>query len=147
MVLDSAQRSQVETLVASIDGLSVDDSPGIAIAATFKPNLVHIVGTPVGLLRLSAHLLALAMGSSWRERERLLASQCAEGSWHVLATVSDDVSGMLRVLDAAPLPPSNRRAMLFSGSMGTLAVTSLLFWAIGLYATITWVGTRVAAWW
>lgn len=143
-MLDGALRSQIDTLVASVDALPVADEAVLAIAATVKPGTIHVVGTRAGLLRFSAYLLAHATGAPSKEREQLFTTQSAEHSWPLRTTVVEKVPLDWNALDS---PPRRGGAALIAAAMAALAVSNVLLWSVGLYVTVLWVGARLLSSW
>jgi hypothetical protein len=133
----------LESLAIIVGGLTVPYEPAVSFKAVQHPAaVVRLVATPVGLLRLAAHLLAHLKDAPSPDQHDSFERICAD----------DSAALVVDVVDTMPLPssspmPSRMRVGLWAAAMTGLWVSSLLLWAIGLYASVMWVGARLMSWW
>jgi len=142
-VINPELTRHLESVAVSVRELAVPFEPAVSLKAEQHPGaLVRLVATPIGLLRLAAHIVAHVKDGSSQDQHESFERIYAD----------DSASLVIDVVDAMPLPPSSRtpsriRAGLWTIAMMGLWASSLVLWAIGLYVSVMWVGARLMPWW
>ena len=142
-VTDPELGGRLSSFVTSVASLTAPSEPAVSFKAVKHPaEVVRLVATPVGLLRLAAHLLAHLEAAPSPDQHASFERICADDSSSLVIDVVDTMP-----LSLSPPRPRGLRVGVWAAAMAGLWISSLFLWAIGLYTSVMWVGTRLLSLW